>query len=224
MKTFAKDKLQIIEGALDTKVCRLLAEEFRLIRNIALATNKMNPDYRHPKSKTDNFPFADEMVDNSFSWYSPVCFEALSTTIMKDIVEEVVGETVFPTYSYARIYSNGSEMQKHIDRTSSEFSVSCCLETDNKINWPLGFELESGEILEVLQKPGDIVIYDGSKLPHWRKSFSGTEHINAFMFYVMENGPRSILKYDTRPYLGYGPHTRSLDSEQQFEKFNILQQ
>lgn len=222
MKTFAKDKIQILEGALDPKMCRLLAEEFRLIRNIALATNKVNPDYRHPDAKNFDFPFADEMVGNSFSWYSPVCFEALSITVMKDIVEEIVGDRVLPTYSYARIYSTGSEMKRHTDRTSSEFSVSCCLEVDDKVQWPLGFELDSGEILEVFQKPGDIVIYDGSKLPHWRKRFSGKEHINAFMFYVMADGDRSELKYDTRPYLGYGPHTRSLDSEQQFEKFNIL--
>lgn len=224
MKTFFKDKLQIIEGALDPKMCRLLSEEFRLIRNIALATNKLNPEYRHPQSTSDNFPFADEMVNNSFAWYSPVCFEALSVTVMKDIVEEIVGDAVLPTYSYARIYSNGSEMKRHTDRTSSEFSVSCCLEVDDEVQWPLGFELDSGEILEVFQKPGDVVIYDGSKLPHWRNTFSGKEHINAFMFYVMADGDRSELKYDTRSYLGYGPHTRSLDSEQQFEKFNILQQ
>ena len=58
MKTFAKDKLQIVEGAIDPKICRLLAEEFRLIRNIALATNKVNPEYRHTQSTTDYFPLA----------------------------------------------------------------------------------------------------------------------------------------------------------------------
>jgi hypothetical protein len=224
MKTFIKDRLQIVEGALDPKMCRLLAEEFRLIRNIALATNRLNPDYRHPDSKNIDFPFADEMVENSFSWYSPVCFEALSNTVMKDIVEETIGDKVLPTYSYARIYSTDSKMKKHTDRTSSEFSVSCCLEIDNETQWPLEFEMESGETIEIVQNPGDIVIYDGSKLPHWRKPFLGKEHINAFMFYVMANGPRSELKYDTRPYLGYGPHTRSLDSEQQYEKFSTLQQ
>lgn len=224
MKTFIKDGLQIVESALDPKMCRLLAEEFKLIRNIALATNKINPNYCHPNSKNINFPFADEMVENSFSWYSPVCFEALSITVMKDIVEEIVGNKVLPTYSYARIYSTNSEMKKHTDRTSSEFSVSCCLEIDDQIQWPLGFELASGETIELVQKPGDVVIYDGSRLPHWRNTFSGKEHINAFMFYVMADGPRSELKYDTRPYLGYGPHTRSLDSEQQFKKFNISQQ
>lgn len=208
----------IIKSAINKDLCRLLAEEFRLIRDIALETNSQNPEFKHPDSKNNQYPFADEMVDNSFSWYSPMCFEALSNTFIKDIVEQVIGEEVYPTYSYARIYSKGSEMKRHTDRSSSEWSVSCCIDVDKNVSWPLGVETKDG-IIDVFQEPGDIIIYKGNDLPHWRKSFQGFEHINAFMFYVRANGPRQELKYDTRKILGLPPHTRKLTSEEQWLKY-----
>jgi hypothetical protein len=218
--TFKTHGYQIIKSAISKDLCKLLAEEFRLVRNIALATNKQNSEYKHPDSKEQNYPFADEMVNSSFSWYSPMCFEALSNSIMKEVVESVIQESVYPTYSYARIYCNGAEMKKHIDRSSSEFSVSCCIEVDpNFPNWYLGVETKDGTVIKVEQKPGDIIIYEGHKLPHWRDPYQGHEHINAFMFYVCANGDRSELKYDTRPALGMSPQSRRLSSEEQWAKY-----
>ena len=218
---FLKTKYQIINSAVGTDICKLVAKEFRIVRDIALATNKINPDYRHPDSVQEDYPFADEMVPSSFSWYSPVCFEALSDVIVKPIVEKIIDQEILPTYTYGRIYCKNSVMKSHTDRTSSEFSVSLCLETDTTSeDWPLYLEDLNGNIIEVKQKPGDLIIYDGRLLKHWRNKFQGYEHINAFMFYVLKNSNRSELKYDTRPGLGFGPHTRSLNSEDQLKKFN----
>jgi hypothetical protein len=217
--TFKTLGYQIIKAAVNKDVCRLMAEEFRLVRAIALASNKQNPSIRHPDSKQDDFPFADEMVNSSFSWYSPMCFEALSNSLIKEIVESTINEEVYPTYSYARIYGTGSEMKRHVDRSSSEFSVSCCIDIDtNYPNWPLWVETKEG-IIAVQQEPGDIIIYEGHNLPHWREEYKGFEHINAFMFYVRANGTRSELKYDTRPALGMSPQSRRLNSEEQWAKY-----
>ena len=211
--SFEKDGYAILKGAISKDVCKVMAREFKIARQLAYAA-------QHP-TENNMFPFHDEMVDRSFSWYSPLCFEALSDSLIKDIVEKELGEPVFPTYSYARIYSHNAEMTRHTDRSASEFSVSVCIEVDETVKpWPIYFEDKQGNVLEMQQEPGDAVMYKGHELPHWRNPYHGNEQINAFMFYVRANGPRADLKYDTRSLLGLNSNTRRLTSEQQWAIYN----
>jgi len=218
--SFANDHYEIIPSVVSADACKIMAKDFELSEQLILNVNRQDPSYRCYSTNSNEFPFADEMVNKSFSWYSPLIFEALSVSVMKDIVEETVGYEVYPTYSYARIYYNGSEMKRHTDRACSEFSVSCCISVDDEVDpWPIYFERTNGEIIELKQKPGDIVIYKGNVLPHWRLPYHGQKQIQAFMFYVDANGPRAELKYDTRPMLGMPPEARRMNSETQWEKF-----
>ena len=210
---FEDSDFKVIKNALSSDTCKILAREFRMTRDVL----HFNAD------KTKKYPFADEMVEKSFSWYSPLCFESLADTIIKDIVADNVGAQVVPTYSYGRIYYNGSELRRHVDRSSSEISVSVCLDIDRSVeDWPIYIEDINGHIEEISQAPGDIVIYDGNKLPHWRDPYKGNEHINAFMFYVRSDGNRSCLIYDTRPCLGLGSTARKMTSEEQWKMFAHL--
>ena len=211
--SFKEEGYAVLKGAISKDVCKVMAREFKIARQLAYAA-------QHP-TKDNLFPYHDEMVDRSFSWYSPLCFEALSDSLIKDIVEKELGEPVFPTYSYARIYSHNAEMKRHTDRSSSEFSVSVCIEVDeNSKPWPIYFEDRQSNVLEMKQEPGDAVMYRGNELAHWREPYHGNEQINAFMFYVCANGPRTELKYDTRPMLGLHSGTRRLTSERQWEIYN----
>ena len=204
------EKYILIKNALSKDVCKLVAREFRMARDMA----DLVP---YPNEK---FPYKDTQVDNSFSWYSPLCFEALSDSLIKPIVENVIGELMLPTYSYARIYYNGATMARHMDRSASEYSVSCCIDVDPNYKWHLGVETIRGEKLYVEQEVGDIILYKGNELYHWRDAYPGSEQINAFMFYVRANGPRSELKFDTRPLLGMNSKSRKLTSEEQYAKFS----
>jgi hypothetical protein len=51
---------------------------------------------------------------------------------------------------------------------------------------------------------GDIAIYNGHKLKHWREKYEGNRHIQLFFHYVDQDGPNAIYKYDQRPTLGLG--------------------
>jgi hypothetical protein len=54
--------------------------------------------------------------------------------------------------------------------------------------------------------PGDIVVYRGCDLLHWRELFDvpeGSWHVQGFFHYVDANGPHSDHKWDRRPTLGY---------------------
>jgi hypothetical protein len=53
--------------------------------------------------------------------------------------------------------------------------------------------------------PGDLVIYRGCDLAHWRETFSIKEdawHVQGFFHYVDANGPYASYKYDGRDTVG----------------------
>src|SRR6266576_6429424 len=53
------------------------------------------------------------------------------------IVEAEAGVTVYPTYSYFRVYKKGDRLKKHKDRPSCEISLSLSLGYDPDEPWPL---------------------------------------------------------------------------------------
>lgn len=177
---------QIVRNAVSVELCEFLALEFTMMKEVCNVL----------------YPGADlaDLCKNSFARYSPLMFEALSVKLLP-LVEALSGFTLYPTYSYARIYYKGSELQKHLDRPSSEITVSLCI-TKDEINWPLHIQDSQGQDNEIFLDVGDLVIYSGRKHLHWREPFQGTSQIQAFLQYVDANGSEAWLKWDTRPKLG----------------------
>jgi len=175
--------LKVKKGLIPLPIVEFAYTEFRLMRDALLAMGSKEG-------------YNDPTVPGCFSWYSPLCFEALSLYV-KPIVEEILGTDLHPTYSYGRIYTEGSELVKHTDRRSSQLAVNVSLARDTQ--WDLLFEW-MGQELRVDLEPGDVVIYTGT-IPHWREKYTGKEHVNAFLQFVYADGEYSDLRYDTRPYL-----------------------
>ena len=177
---------QIVKNAVSTELCEFLALEFSMMSEVCGML----------------YPGADlaDLCKNSFARYSPLMFEALSVKLLP-MVEQLTNLTLYPTYSYARIYYKNSELQKHLDRPSSEVTVSICITKDDT-NWPLHIQDSEGIDNEIFLDVGDLVIYSGRKHLHWRDPFTGTSQIQAFLQYVDANGSEAWLKWDTRPKLG----------------------
>jgi hypothetical protein len=177
---------QIVRNAVSLELCEFLALEFTMMAEVCGML----------------YPGADlaDLCKNSFARYSPLMFEALSVKLLP-MVEQLTHLTLYPTYSYARIYYKNSELQKHFDRPSSEVTVSICI-TKDETNWPLHIRDSEGIDNEIFLDVGDLVIYSGRKHLHWRDPFAGTSQIQAFLQYVDANGSEAWLKWDTRPKLG----------------------
>jgi hypothetical protein len=177
---------QIVRNAVSLELCEFLALEFSMMSEVCGML----------------YPGADlaDLCKNSFARYSPLMFEALSVKLLP-MVEQLTNLTLYPTYSYARIYYKNSELQKHLDRPSSEVTVSICITKDDT-NWPLHIQDSEGIDNEIFLDVGDLVIYSGRKHLHWRDPFAGTSQIQAFLQYVDANGSEAWLKWDTRPKLG----------------------
>jgi len=111
-------------------------------------------------------------------------------------VSELLGEKVLPTYTYARVYKEGSELLRHRDRPACEISLTLNLSKDS--DWPIYFQRpDSAETCLELQ-PGDAVMYLGCQADHWREKFSGSEYTQLFMHYVRSNGPKAWAYFDKR--------------------------
>lgn len=178
--------LIILKNIVPKEICRFAAIEYELFEEA----------YKILYPGQDG----SDMCQNSFARYAPLPFETLSVYLLP-LIEKSVNMKLYPTYSYARIYYTGSELAKHKDRSSSEITVSVCIEKDST-DWPLHIENDQGDIHEVILERGDLVIYSGKKHSHWRASFTGVKQIQAFLQYVNAEGEYQHLKYDTRPALG----------------------
>ena len=180
-----KEDYLIIKNAISKELAKFIALEFSM----------METTCRHL------YPGANlaDLCDNTFARYSPLMMEALAVELQPKI-EHAVGMKLFPTYSYARIYYEGSELQRHFDRPSSEVTVSVCLEQDEQ--WPLYVKNSEGIEHAINLDVGDAGIYSGRKHEHWRNPLKGKRHVQAFLQYVNAEGNDAWLKYDTRPCLG----------------------
>jgi hypothetical protein len=187
--TWINEGYVVVKNVLNKDVRRVLSHQFKMFRDNMLLQNP------------DKFAFNDHQVEKSFVYYSFYGFEALLETVIKDEVEKQTGIKVYPSYSFARIYYNDAEMKIHKDRKSCQISATCCIDTDGT-DWPIGFVNRAGERIYISQEPGDVIIYSGCELQHWRDKYTGQEQVQAFMHYVDVNGEYAYEKYDGRAMLG----------------------
>jgi len=135
----------------------------------------------------------DEQAPNSFSEYNFIDFLELLCE-KSPIVSQIIGETVLPTYSYARVYKDGSVLKKHNDRDACEISLTIHLDGDKE--WPIYIETPNGEEVELILKPGDAMLYLGCVADHWRNQFLGREYVQVFLHYVKSRGDKSYAYFD----------------------------
>jgi hypothetical protein len=123
--------------------------------------------------------------------------------VCKPLIEKVFDLELIECYSYTRIYKTGNVLERHIDRTACEISGTLHLGGDE---WPIFLDPTGGKNnkgIEVNLKQGDILLYRGNELEHWREKFEGKHCSQVFFHYNDKNGQfGETLKYDKRTMLG----------------------
>jgi hypothetical protein len=123
--------------------------------------------------------------------------------VCKPLIEKVFDLELIECYSYTRIYKTGNVLERHIDRTACEISGTLHLGGDE---WPIFLDPTGGKNnkgIEVNLKQGDILLYRGNELEHWREKFEGKNCSQVFFHYNDKNGQfGETLKYDKRTMLG----------------------
>jgi hypothetical protein len=189
--SFEKNKYQIVINALSQDLINYININFEIFENA-------NYFYKNPTEETP-YPFGDPQSPNSFAWYGSIHSEAL-LQFLKPTVEQITDTQLYESYSYARNYYHGAILEKHIDRPSCEYSATICISKDT--DWGIFIENADGVAIEVELYPGDMIVYRGDLLRHWRNQYQGKTHKQVFIHYVNENGKYKNYKFDGRPILG----------------------
>ena len=101
----------------------------------------------------------------------------------------ITGKELEPTFLFFASYRPGAELPVHRDREACEFSSSILLdfvpEPEDLSPWPLNVELldPPGEIVPVYLGIGDMLLYYGRELRHYREPFKEGEASTTWLFF-----------------------------------------
>jgi hypothetical protein len=110
---------------------------------------------------------------------------------LTDLVSDVAGEPLKPSYVYAASYQSGAKLEKHTDRAQCEFSITLCVdftpEPEGETPWPIHLDTPEGTVT-VSQALGDGLMYRGRQLPHYRGPLAaGCTSTSIFFHYVRQS-------------------------------------
>jgi hypothetical protein len=120
------------------------------------------------------------------------------------------------------VYEKGSILKRHKDRPSCEISTTLNLGGDP---WAIYLDTtgsnnvideyknimkpDAPKGIRVDLEPGDMLVYSGCELEHWREEFNGNICAQVFLHYNHINGQfKDNNLYDKRPLLGLPPFTK----------------
>tara|TARA_R100001369_G_scaffold84650_1_gene117647 strand:+ start:2857 stop:3471 length:615 start_codon:yes stop_codon:yes gene_type:complete len=186
----------VIRNTLSKELLGFLTEYFSNKAEIYKTKRKYNFVNRY---NLNEGTLNDPQAPGSYSIFGDIAGDMLLVKL-KSLVEEKTNLKLIEQYSYTRAYKKETVLEKHTDRDSCEISVTLNIGCD-KI-WPIYLEVEKKQI-EIKLGVGDLLIYKGSILPHWREKFEGETCIQTFLHY--NNVNTTDVKFDHRPHLGL-PH------------------
>lgn len=142
---------------------------------------------------------ADETIRSVQSAYSHNATEALLERLIPAVTERV-RRPVLPTFSYWRVYGRRHSLPIHVDRPECEVTLTITISRDSDARWPL-FIITGGAIHAITLEPGDGLLFNGTKVPHWRRPLNGRRWVQATLHYVYANGPNAAAAHDRRSRL-----------------------
>ncbi len=199
MSNFQKNHYLVIKQAINKELANFLYNYFSIKKDVAYTV--LHSGFVSPYTEYFGH-WNDSQVPGSFSHYADIAMDTLLLKV-QPIMEQHTKIKLIPTYSYTRMYAKGNELKRHKDRSSCEISTTMNLGGDL---WPIFIKLSNKKNIQVILEPGDMLVYKGCVLEHWREPFQGDECCQVFLHY---NNALSDFaeenKYDKRPHLGLPP-------------------
>ena len=211
---FKQKKYQVIKNAISYELANFCLNYLLLKRDAAGFMYKNNVIADTGMWGT----WKDQQVPGVYSHYADPVMETLLMKVLP-VMKEQTGLDLIPTYSYTRVYEKGSILWRHKDRPSCEISTTVNLGGDP---WPIYLEPKknvgkpeqmggkkgitassNNKGVRVNLKPGDMLVYRGIELEHWREEFQGNDCCQVFLHYNDQNSEYKTSNVnDRRPHLG----------------------
>jgi len=215
---FKKNKYTVIRQAISKDLATFIANYFLMKKQVYNTCRKER--YISP-FETLLGTYEDTQIPNTYSHYADIAMETLMLKCQPQM-EKITGLKLYPAYTYARIYKKGDELKRHKDRFSCEISTTMNLAGDD---WPIylnpnpkagytygphfgvhgvqRYSPTKDKGIKVDLKPGDMLVYRGVELEHWREKFKGKECVQVFLHYNNSKTPGARDNmFDKRPHLG----------------------
>ena len=204
-------KYKVIKNAINYDLANFIFNYFLLKRD---AVNFMYKHNIHSESSILG-TWKDQQIPNTYSCYGDFVMETLLMKVLP-IMKQETGLDLIPTYSYARAYKKGDILKRHKDRPSCEISTTLNLGGDQ---WPIFIDPTGSDNVideyrnihkpnapkgdKVVLEVGDMLVYNGCDLEHWREPFEGNICGQVFLHYNHLNGKFADKnKFDGRTMLG----------------------
>jgi hypothetical protein len=217
---FKEKKYTVIRKAISKDLATFIANYFSIQKQV----------YDTCRAQRYISPFEDllggyeknhEQVPNTYNHYSNIAMETLMLKCQPQM-EKATGLKLYPSYSFARLYKKGDILKRHKDRFSCEISTTMNLGGDP---WPIyldptgqssvlpGATEQEEESKRLIKNPnkgikidlkqGDMLVYSGCELEHWREKFKGNECVQVFLHYnnAKTKGAKQNI-FDKRPHIG----------------------
>tara|TARA_R100001594_G_scaffold630_1_gene2547 strand:+ start:2442 stop:3089 length:648 start_codon:yes stop_codon:yes gene_type:complete len=208
---FQYQKYQVVKNAISYELANFIFNYFLLKRDAVKFLYQNNITYDTGLLGT----WTDRQIPNTYSCYADPVMETLMIKVLPKMQQET-GLNLVPTYSYARLYKKGDILKRHKDRPSCEISCTLNLGGDP---WSIFIDGTGADTVideyknihkpnspkgtKVLLEVGDMLVYSGCELEHWREPFEGNICGQVFLHYNHVNGSfASKNKFDGRPMLG----------------------
>ena len=211
--SFKKNKYVVIRQAISKDLAAFIANYFSIKKQV-YDTCRQRRFISPYEILLGEYEGADGQIPHTYSNYSDIAMETLMLKC-QPIMEKTTGLKLNPAYTFARIYKHGDVLKRHKDRFSCEISTTMNLGGDP---WPIylspnenvgipdgkNITTESkAKGIKVDLKPGDMLVYCGCDLEHWRNKFKGKECIQVFLHYNNRKTPGAKDNiFDKRPHLG----------------------
>ena len=196
--SFKKNKYTVVKNIISSDLTDFVYNYFLMKRQVAKTLFKN----RYISEFTEEWGiWNDQQIPNTYSHYADIAMETLLLAV-QPAMEKHTQLKLSPTYSYARIYKKGDILHRHKDRFSCEVSTTLNLGGDP---WPIYLEPSGKKGLKGIKinlKPGDMLIYSGCDLEHWREAFKGEDCAQVFLHYNKVSSKSDKNQFDRRPHLG----------------------
>ena len=200
MNLFQQHKYLVIRNAISFELANFAFNYFLMKRDATEWMHKNN----YVSEFTPGFgTWKDEQVPNTYSVYGDTFMETLMMKVLP-IMEKHTELKLLPTYTYTRAYKKGDILHRHKDRPSCQISTTLHLGGNE---WPIYIDPTGGDNVptgnRVDLKVGDMLVYSGCELEHWREAFKGNVCVQTFLHYNDANGRFGQENiFDKRPMLG----------------------
>jgi len=214
--SFKSKKYTIVRQAISKDLAEFFTNYFKIKKQVYITMLRQR--YLSPFERMmGTFEGENGQIPHTYSHYSDIAMETLMLKC-QPAMEKVTGLKLYPASTYVRMYKKGDVLHRHKDRFSCEISTTMNLGGDD---WPLFLDptgetgIESGHDqsvklkknankgVKVNLKPGDMLVYRGCDLEHWRDKFKGTECVQVFLHYNNCKTPGAKENiFDSRKHVG----------------------